>query len=94
MLHAALTAFHAAAVARAAQSGANAATAAMEPGHTTLASLFAEGSLTADDMKAGTAIVADLRKTERERAVAKAQKAAADAQAALAALAALQAEVI
>ena len=86
MVHTALTAFHATAVATATQTGANAATAAMEPGHAKLASLFAKGALAPDDIKAGAAIVADLRKTARERALAKAQKAAADAQAALSAL--------
>ena len=51
-----------------------------------LASLFAKGSLTAGDIKAGAPIVAELRKTQRERALAKARETAADAQAVLAAL--------
>jgi hypothetical protein len=85
-LHDVLTGFHTAAIAAAKQAGSDAATKAMEPAHLFLSSLFAKGVLTPTDIAAGAAAVADANQGSRERKLAKAHKAVAEAAAALAKL--------
>ena len=83
MLHAALSTFHAAQLSAATQSGADAANAAIEPAHTQLAALLANG--TPADIATAKSVLAAAMLPTKQKKIAAAQAKLAKAQAELAA---------
>ena len=81
MLHSALTAFHTSQVATAKQAGSDAANAAIEPTHTQLAALLANG--TPADLAAAKAVLATAMLPAKQKTIAALQAKAAAVQAEL-----------